>query len=139
MNTEPELQEEAAEEVAILAECEDAEQECAAAPAMLVLIRQGAETDISFGVTPPAVIGRFDPTVGPIDVDLSSIEEGSYVSRKHARISLTDEGEWQIEDMGSSNGTWVMGDADFEKVELAMLDDGATISLGNARFKFRLA
>ena len=101
----------------------------------LVLKRAGVETDITFGFTPPAIIGRFDPTVGPIDIDLGSIEEGSFVSRKHAKIVL-DGDVFKIQDLGSSNGTFVLRD-DFEKVEEAEIKDGDEIAFGNARFVFR--
>jgi pSer/pThr/pTyr-binding forkhead associated (FHA) protein len=102
----------------------------------LVVKRSGAETDIEFPINPPATIGRFDPGVGPIDIDLGSMPEGSYVSRKHAKITC-DGGVWQIVDLGSSNGTFVLRD-DFERVETADLHDGQEIALGNARFVFHL-
>lgn len=104
--------------------------------AKLTVKRSGAETDISFPVNPPAVIGRFDPAVGPIDVDLANLPEGSYVSRKHAKITYED-CAWMIHDLGSSNGTFVLND-DFERVEIAELTDGKEIALGNARFVFHL-
>ncbi|HMS54344.1 MAG TPA: FHA domain-containing protein [Fimbriimonadaceae bacterium] len=103
----------------------------------LIVKRNGAETDESFPVNPPATIGRFDPAVGPIDVDLANIPESVYVSRKHARITQ-DEGLWMIEDLGSSNGTFLLRD-DFERIEAAELEDGTEIALGNARFVFRIA
>lgn len=102
----------------------------------LVVKRSGAETDVEFPVNPPCVIGRFDPSVGPIDIDLGSLPEGSYVSRKHAKITCED-GVWKVSDMGSSNGTFLLG-SDFEKVDEAELHDGSEIALGNARFVFHL-
>jgi hypothetical protein len=104
--------------------------------ARLVVKRGGAETDIEFPIAPPAIIGRFDPGVGPIDVDLGSLPEGSYVSRKHAKITM-DDGVWKIEDLGSSNGTFILKD-DFERVTDAEITDGTEIALGNARFVFHL-
>jgi len=117
-------------------EAPPAEPTLAAGTATLVVKRSGAETDISFTLQPPAVIGRFDPAVGPIDVDLGSMPEGAYVSRKHAKITFED-GVWMIHDLGSSNGTFLLHD-DFERVEIAELTDGAEIALGNARFVFHL-
>lgn len=105
--------------------------------ATLVVKRAGAETDISFPVSPPAIIGRFDASVGPIDVDLADLPEGSYVSRKHARLSC-EGGIWSVKDLGSSNGTFLLRD-DFERVEEAQLKNGDEIALGNARFVFRLS
>lgn len=106
------------------------------APAKLVLKRSGSETNDEFPINPPAVIGRFDPSVGPIDVDLGSIPEAVYVSRKHAKITNED-GAWKIEDLGSSNGTFILRN-DFERIEEAELSDGDEIAFGNARFVFRL-
>src|SRR5579862_9137616 len=76
------------------------EQAQAAHLAKLIVKRGGAETDVEFALSPPSIIGRFDPAIGPIDVDLGPLPEGSYVSRKHARISCED-GVWKIEDLGS--------------------------------------
>jgi hypothetical protein len=104
--------------------------------AKLVLKRGGVLTDIFYVIHSPATIGRFDPTVGPIDVDLASQPEGAYVSRKHARI-VQDDGVWKVIDLGSSNGTFVLRD-DFERVEEAELADGQEFALGNARFVFQL-
>ena len=43
-----------------------------------------------------------------------------------------------IEDLGSSNGTFVLRN-DLERVEAAELEDGTEFALGNARFVFRLS
>src|SRR5271166_4898485 len=94
-----------------------------AAAATIVLKRSGAETDIAFSVNPPAIIGRFDPTVGPIDIDLGGLPEGSYISRRHAKITL-DDGVWALHDLGSSNGTFMLGESDFERHESFTLQDG---------------
>lgn len=102
----------------------------------LVVKRAGAETDICFEFALPAVIGRFDPSVGPVDVDLGGIEEGVYVSRKHAKISC-EGGVCALTDLGSSNGSFVLRDGDFAKIETAEITDGDEIAFGNARFVFR--
>ena len=125
-------EEEGGEEVA---EEADDDAESSLGP-RLILVRNGEETDISFEIIPPAVIGRFDPSVGPIEVDLGQVEEGSYVSRKHAKITLEND-VYEIEDLGSSNGTFILRD-DFERIEKAEIVDGDQIALGNARFNFRL-
>ena len=115
----------------------EVEEEGAEEPAgpRLILKRSGEETDIVFPFSAPASIGRFDPSVGPVDIDLGSVEEGNYVSRKHAKI-VFEEDAFHIEDTGSSNGTYVLRD-DFEKVDKAEIVNGDEISLGNARFVFR--
>ncbi len=104
--------------------------------AKIVVKRSGAETDIEFPVHPPTMIGRFDPSVGPIDVDLGTLPEGQYISRKHAKITLED-GVYKIHDLGSSNGTFILR-SDFEKVDEAELESGTEFALGNARFVFHL-
>ncbi|MCW5941295.1 MAG: FHA domain-containing protein [Fimbriimonadaceae bacterium] len=113
----------------------DAEAPVAVVPRLIVK-RSGLETDEVFPVNPPCTIGRFDPAVGPIDVDLGPLPEGAYVSRKHARITAED-GVYRLHDLGSSNGTFVLRD-DFERVEETELADGTEFALGNARFVFRV-
>jgi len=117
-------------------EVADEPQAAMSQSAKLVLKRGGVLTDIEYEIHAPATIGRFDPSVGPIDVDLASQPEGAYVSRKHAKI-VQDDGVWKVIDLGSSNGTFVLKD-DFERVEEAELIDGQEFALGNARFVFSL-
>jgi len=105
--------------------------------ARLVLKRSGAETEDVFEFGSPAILGRFDPAVGPIDIDLGNLDEGVYVSRKHAKFTFED-GVWHVEDLGSSNGTFVLR-GDFERVEKADLAEGDEVSFGNARFAFHIA
>jgi hypothetical protein len=109
--------------------------------AHLSLKRGGEEPGITFPLGGAMVVGRFDPSVGPIDIDLGSIPEGSYVSRRHARIVHQD-GGFLISDLGSSNGTFILrpGDDDFHRVEGSeLLVDGDEIAFGNARFIFRIS
>jgi hypothetical protein len=133
-------EEEPVAETAELAETEEApEGEAVVGEGVprLILKRSGAETDNVFELHPPSIIGRFDPAVGPIDVDLGPLDEGRYVSRKHAKITCED-GVWTLSDMGSSNGTFILR-SDFEKVDEVELTDGCEFALGNARFVFRIA
>lgn len=103
----------------------------------LTVKRNGVETTEVFPVVSPCVIGRFDPSVGPVDVDLGPLPEAIYVSRKHAKLTETD-GVWTITDLQSSNGTWILRD-DFEKVDSAEITDGTDIALGNAKFVFKIS
>ncbi|HRJ25939.1 MAG TPA: FHA domain-containing protein [Fimbriimonadaceae bacterium] len=103
----------------------------------LTLVRQGRPIDVRFEFVAPATLGRFDPATGPVDVDLGTLEpEGSYVSRKHAKITCED-GVYHLIDLGSSNGTFILR-SDFERVEAAELEDGSEFALGNARFIFHV-
>lgn len=121
-----------------LAETDAAEVPAYPERATLTLKRQNAETDDVFVLVPPATVGRFDPSVGPIDVDLGTLPEGQYVSRKHARFEVVD-GAWVLRDLGSSNGTFVLiPGQDFTRIESDhVLSDGEEIAFGNARFVFR--
>ena len=105
--------------------------------ARLVLTREGKECDDIFEIRQRATIGRNDENLGPVDVDLSALPEGMYISRKHAEIT-NENGKWMLKDLGSSNGTFVMGESDFEKIEDdTEIHDGQQISFGNVRFTFQ--
>ena len=83
-----------------------------------------------------AVVGRFDPEVGPVDVELADIAESVYVSRKHAQIRHQD-GLWYVEDLGSSNGTFLLFGCDFQRLEEeSAIEDGQEVAFGTARFVF---
>lgn len=137
LGTEPQVQEPEEHAVAPDEAGSDLPPEPHAATATLVLKRGGVETDNVFEVHPPAMVGRFDPAVGPIDVDLGGLQEAVYISRKHAKITNED-GVWKIEDLGSSNGTFILIN-DFERVETAEIGDGTEIAFGNARFVFHVS
>jgi pSer/pThr/pTyr-binding forkhead associated (FHA) protein len=106
--------------------------------AKIILKRNGAVSEIEFPVVSPAVIGRFDPEKGPIEIDLGPLPEAVYISRKHARLEQDEAGVWTITDLGSSNGTFVLRE-DFERVDSAVLEDGTEFALGNVRFVFHTA
>ena len=108
--------------------------------ATITLRRGGALTHDVFAFGGGAIVGRFDPDSGPVDVDLAPLPEASYVSRHHAEFRH-DAGtaQWFIRDMGSSNGTfWRAGGAGaFSRLAGEQeLSAGDEISLGNARFEF---
>ncbi|MFN8138605.1 MAG: FHA domain-containing protein [Fimbriimonadales bacterium] len=108
--------------------------------ATLVLLRGGQPSDVSFVIGERAVVGRFDPAVGPVDVDLGPTPEGVYVSRKHAEI-WHEAGKWMVKDLGSSNGTFVLlPGQDFERIDGDReINSGQQVSFGNARFVFEVA
>lgn len=106
--------------------------------AQLVYKQNGAETDTAFALAAGHVVGRFDAAIGPVDVDLASLDEGTTVSRRHARVDFADD-QWSVTDLGSSNGTFILRETDFERVETADLADGTELAFGNARFVFRLS
>jgi hypothetical protein len=88
-----------------------------------------------------AVLGRFDPETGPVDVDLGRLPEAGRISRRHAELRRDEAtGKWIIRDLGAGNGTFVRpkGESKFRAVQGDQpLSDGDEIGLGTARFEFR--
>ncbi|HLT31693.1 MAG TPA: GGDEF domain-containing protein [Myxococcaceae bacterium] len=65
------------------------------------------------------------------DVEVHLEDDG--ISRRHAKIVSTADGDFQIVDLGSTNGTWV----DERRVQTARLRHGALIQIGtNTVLKF---
>jgi len=73
-----------------------------------LIITKTGRVGQEFPITGDSVnIGRWDADGGNFpEVDLTQDDPESYVSRKHARIFIR-EGKYHIEDLGSSNGTFV--------------------------------
>ena len=89
----------------------------------------------TFGVefSSDVVLGRFDPDVGVVDVDLSGVSESASISPRHARLTVEDE-QWFIEDLDSENGVFINGG---ERItEVCPIDHGDEIALGSALFVF---
>ncbi len=72
-------------------------------------------------------------TVGR-DIDCDLLADDPSVSRHHARIASRPDGAYEVEDLGSTNGTWVHG----VRVSRAVLCDGDLVQLG-ATFGLRFA
>lgn len=108
-----------------------------ASGARLVYKEAGVETLTEFPIVHGSIVGRFDAQLGPVDVNCADLAEGMTVSRRHARLDLGDAG-WCVEDLGSSNGTYVLRDGQFERVTEADLADGDELAFGEARFVLRL-
>lgn len=110
-------------------------------PAHLLLKRAGTLTGDEFPVGEEVVIGRFDEDMGPVDIDLVGIPESPYISRRHAKIYREASGQWFVEDLGSSNGTflWKSGGQPqrLSAHQPTAINDGDEVAFGNARFVFR--
>ncbi len=90
----------------------------------LLVIREGAEAGREMRIEDAITLGRAD------ECDLVLADQG--VSRSHARVASSADGA-MIEDLGSSNGTFVNG----RSVEGAQaLRDGDEITLGGAVIQF---
>ncbi len=74
--------------------------------AYLLLKNVGEPSAARVPLSDSVVVGRRDPQSGPVDIDLSVVPGGEYVSRHHARIEHTDDG-WRVVDINSANGVYV--------------------------------
>jgi hypothetical protein len=77
-------------------------------PMAKLVITRGGRIGREFPLTEPeALIGRWDADHGIFpDVDLDEEDPDAKVSRRHARIVYRD-GQFLIEDLGSTNGTFI--------------------------------
>src|SRR5947208_3085045 len=86
-----------------------------------------------------ANIGRWDADGGIFpDVDLDADDPEAKVSRRHARISLSD-GQYLIEDLGSTNGTFVNRGRRLAPGQRHPVKDGDEIIVGKTFLRFRVA
>ena len=58
------------------------------------------------------------------------VVDAALVSRVHCRFTLNETNELQLEDLGSTNGTFVNG----KKVGKATLNDGDKLTIGRVQF-----
>lgn len=87
-----------------------------------------------------AIVGRFDPDTGPVDVDLEGFVGEETVSRGHAEIYY-ETGQWKVKDIGSTNGVFIKrsGQPRFG-ARITMpetLNSGDEIAFGKIRFLFQ--
>jgi hypothetical protein len=83
-------------------------------------------------------IGRWDADGGIFpDVDLDSDDPEAKVSRRHARIT-TQDGKYYLEDLGSTNGTFVNRGKRLSPGTRQLLNDGDEIIVGKTFLRFQL-
>ncbi|WP_019009279.1 FHA domain-containing protein [Deinococcus aquatilis] len=86
------------------------------------------------------VVGRFDASSGPVDIDLSGLGGQEHISRRHAEL-YRDQGTWSVRDLGSTNGVYIKrkGETSFSPrlQEPAALSDGDELAFGNLMLTFQ--
>jgi hypothetical protein len=83
-------------------------------------------------------IGRWDADGGVFpDVDLDSDDPEAKVSRRHARITMVED-KYFVEDLGSTNGTFVNRGKRLPPGTRQPLNDGDEIIVGKTFLRFRL-
>jgi serine/threonine-protein kinase len=83
-------------------------------------------------------VGRWDPDGGAFpEVDLTQDDPEAKISRKHARIFF-QAGAYQLEDVGSLNGTYINRGPRLMPGSPQPLKNGDEVVMGKTFFKFQL-
>ncbi len=85
------------------------------------------------------LIGRWDAenSIFP-EVDLDEEDPEAKVSRRHARITITNEGA-TLEDLGSTNGTYVNRGKRLVPGQPTLILDGDELILGKTTLRFKIS
>lgn len=104
-----------------------------------LIIERGPATGVEFYLTSDeAYLGRWDADNGIFpDVDLDAHDPEAKVSRRHARI-LRENDRYFIEDLGSTNGTFVNRGRRLIPGNRQPLEDGDEIIVGKTFLRFRI-
>ena len=89
-------------------------------------------------VNDESTIGRWDADNGVFpDVDLDAHDSDAKVSRRHARI-VRNNGAYYIEDLGSTNGTYVNRGRRLLPGNAQLLSDGDEVIVGKTFLRFQI-
>jgi hypothetical protein len=104
-----------------------------------LIINRGRSAGKEFPVhEDEAYIGRWDADSGIFpDVDLDSDDPEAKVSRRHARIARRG-GQYYIEDLGSTNGTFINRGRRLLPGDRQPLNDGDEIIIGKTFLRFHV-
>ena len=104
-----------------------------------LLIERGGRVGSEFSITGIETnIGRWDADSGIFpDVDLDEDDPEAKISRRHARI-VNHNGQYFIEDLGSTNGTFVNRGRRLLPGKRHMLQNGDEIIVGKTFLKFQI-
>lgn len=104
-----------------------------------LVIERGDSVGTEFNVRgDESNIGRWDADNGIFpDIDLDSFDPEAKVSRRHARI-VTKNGKFAIEDLGSTNGTYINRGRRLIPGNAQTLEDGDEIIVGKTFLRFHI-
>jgi hypothetical protein len=110
-----------------------------ARPHARLVIEKGRSSGKQFMLSDvEAHIGRWDADGGVFpDVDLDTDDPEAKVSRRHARITLTN-GQYFLEDLGSTNGTFINRGKRLPPGQRQALCDGDEIIVGKTFLRFHI-
>jgi FHA domain len=111
----------------------------AAKPHARLIIEKGRSTGKQFMLSDvESQIGRWDADGGIFpDVDLDTDDPEAKVSRRHARITLSN-GQYFVEDLGSTNGTFINRGKRLPPGQRQALCDGDEIIVGKTFLRFHI-
>jgi pSer/pThr/pTyr-binding forkhead associated (FHA) protein len=109
------------------------------APHARLVIEKGRSSGKQFMLSDvEAQIGRWDADGGIFpDVDLDTDDPEAKVSRRHARITLSN-GQYFLEDLGSTNGTFINRGKRLPPGQRQALCDGDEIIVGKTFLRFHI-
>ncbi len=105
-----------------------------------LIAKQAGSATSEFSLDGSAIIGIFDPDMGPVEVDVEEFPGSETVSRQHAEI-YPEGGDWKIKDLGSTNGVFIKtsGQTRFgARITVpTTINSGDEIAFGKVRFLFQ--
>jgi hypothetical protein len=106
----------------------------------ILIIERGGSPGTEFRLTnDETTIGRWDADNGVFpDIDLDAFDDDAKVSRRHARIRRNN-GSYFIEDLGSTNGTYVNRGRRLLPGNAQLLNDGDEVIVGKTFLRFRIS
>lgn len=105
----------------------------------VLVVERGDVPGTEFRLTSDdSTIGRWDADNGVFpDVDLDAYDADAKVSRRHARICRSN-GSYYIEDLGSTNGTYVNRGRRLLPGNAQILNDGDEVIVGKTFLRFQI-
>lgn len=105
-----------------------------------LISKQPGSPIAEFSLDSNAVVGIFDPDMGPVDIDLEEFPGSNTVSRNHAEIYI-EGGFWKIKDLGSTNGVFIKQSSQTRfgaRITVPeTINFGDEIAFGKVRFLFQ--